>query len=60
VKTLLTTLHVRLQLGREDGQTMSEYGVVLTVITLALLASIGTLSEGIGGSLERARSAIGG
>src|SRR5919202_1615802 len=36
---------------REDGQTMAEYGVVLAVITLAVIAAISLLSD-------RVRSAI--
>jgi Flp pilus assembly pilin Flp len=30
---------------REEGQTMAEYGVVLAVITLAVIAAITLLSE---------------
>ena len=30
---------------REDGQSMAEYGVVLAVITLAVIAAITLLSE---------------
>jgi Flp pilus assembly pilin Flp len=30
---------------REDGQTMAEYGVVLAVITLAVIAAITLLSQ---------------
>jgi Flp pilus assembly pilin Flp len=41
-------LQVRLQdLRREDGQTMAEYGVVLAVITIALIAGFTALSGGI-------------
>jgi len=43
-------LHMRKlfnQLSREDGQTMAEYGVVLTVITIASLGALGMLSESI-------------
>jgi Flp pilus assembly pilin Flp len=32
---------------REEGQTMSEYAVVLGVITLAIVGAIGALSGGI-------------
>jgi Flp pilus assembly pilin Flp len=32
---------------REDGQTMAEYGVVLSVITLAVIASITLLSDNV-------------
>jgi Flp pilus assembly pilin Flp len=41
-------LRVRLQkLRREDGQTMAEYGVVLAVITIAVIAVFTALSGGI-------------
>jgi Flp pilus assembly pilin Flp len=35
------------RLSREDGQTMAEYGVVLTVITIASLGALSMLSESI-------------
>ena len=45
-------------LRREDGQTMAEYGVILAVVTLGVVASmmilggaIGTAFEGIAGIL---------
>ena len=34
-------------LAREEGQTMAEYGVVLTVITIASLSALGILSTNI-------------
>jgi Flp pilus assembly pilin Flp len=44
---------LRLQaLRREDGQTMAEYGVVLAVITIALLATFAGLSGGINGAIS--------
>jgi Flp pilus assembly pilin Flp len=36
---------------REEGQTMAEYGVVLAVITLAVIAAITLLSERVRGAL---------
>jgi Flp pilus assembly pilin Flp len=46
-------LQVRLQdLQREDGQTMAEYGVVLAVITIALIAVFTALSGGINGAIS--------
>ena len=33
--------------GREDGQTMAEYGVVLTVITIATLGALQYLGGGV-------------
>jgi Flp pilus assembly pilin Flp len=44
--------------AREDGQTMAEYGVVLSVITLAIVAVFALLSSDIEGAIETARSAI--
>ena len=35
------------RMAREDGQTMTEYGVVLTVITLASLTALAYLSESV-------------
>ena len=36
----------------EQGQTMAEYGVVLAVITLVILAGLIALAGGINGVLE--------
>jgi Flp pilus assembly pilin Flp len=36
---------------REEGQTMAEYGVVLALITLAVVGVIGTLGLAIKGKL---------
>jgi Flp pilus assembly pilin Flp len=40
-------------LPREEGQTMAEYGVVLTVITVAVVGIFTALSGGIIASIER-------
>ena len=37
---------------REEGQTMGEYGVVLAVITLAVIAAITLLSDNVRNALE--------
>ncbi len=37
---------------KEEGQTMAEYGVVLAVITLGIVATLGLLSGGINGALK--------
>lgn len=44
-----TDLHasIRARFSLEDGQTMAEYGVVLTVITIGILFAIAALSGGI-------------
>ena len=38
---------------REDGQTMAEYGVILAVITPAIVAAIALLAFAIAGNLAR-------
>jgi Flp pilus assembly pilin Flp len=37
---------------RENGQTMAEYGVVLAVITLAVIGAITLLAGNVRGALE--------
>jgi Flp pilus assembly pilin Flp len=37
---------------REDGQTMAEYGVVLAVITVALVGAFTVLSGHIGNAIN--------
>jgi Flp pilus assembly pilin Flp len=39
-------------LQREDGQTMAEYGVVLAVITVALVAAFVALSDEIKAAID--------
>ena len=47
------SIQIRLAVLRdEEGQTMAEYGVVLAVITLVILAGLIALSGGINGVLE--------
>ncbi len=43
---------------REDGQTMAEYGVILAVITAAIIAALVLLSGNIGNVLSRVANAI--
>jgi Flp pilus assembly pilin Flp len=38
---------------KEEGQTMAEYGVVLAVITIGIVATLVALSGGINGALNR-------
>jgi Flp pilus assembly pilin Flp len=37
---------------REEGQTMAEYGVILAVVTLAVVASLTVLSDNLRGAFE--------
>ena len=49
MQTISQKLYARLltSLSREDGQTMAEYGVVLAVITVLIIAVLMTLSASI-------------
>lgn len=42
----------------EDAQTMAEYGLVLAVITIAILGAMTALSGGITGTLGRVTSLL--
>jgi Flp pilus assembly pilin Flp len=42
-----------LELRNEQGQTMAEYGVVLAVITLVIVATLLLLSGAIGDALSK-------
>jgi Flp pilus assembly pilin Flp len=44
------------QTRREDGQTMAEYGVVLAVITIAVVVALAALS----GAITEALNAVAG
>jgi Flp pilus assembly pilin Flp len=44
--------YVRANWRKEDGQTMAEYGVVLAVITLGIVATLVLLAGGINGALN--------
>jgi Flp pilus assembly pilin Flp len=43
---------------REEGQTMAEYGVILAVITAAIITALVFLSGNIAGVLNRVASAV--
>ena len=50
---LIVSIQNRLaDLRNEEGQTMAEYGVVLAVITLVIVATLLALSGAINGALE--------
>ena len=56
IQTLAAQLKARL--GEERGQTMAEYGVVLGVITVALVAVFGFLADDIEGIIGDVRDAL--
>ena len=43
---------------REEGQTMAEYGVVLAVITLGIIAALGFLRDEIKGAFDSVASKL--
>jgi len=43
---------------REEGQTMAEYGVVLAVITLGVVATLGLLAGGIDNALNAVKGVL--
>jgi Flp pilus assembly pilin Flp len=48
--------YFRARFGVEEGQTMAEYGVVLAVITVAVIIALGLLSGAIATALNTVRS----
>jgi Flp pilus assembly pilin Flp len=48
--------YLRARFGVEEGQTMAEYGVVLAVITVAVIVALGLLSGAIATALNEVRS----
>lgn len=48
---MLDYILARLHRG-EEGQTMAEYAVVLAVITVAIVLTLGLLSDGINSALN--------
>ena len=44
--------YLRARFGREEGQTMAEYGVVLAVITVLVIVALGLLSGAIATALN--------
>jgi len=47
--------YLRARLGVQEGQTMAEYGVVLAVITVAVVFALGLLSGAIAAALDAVR-----
>jgi Flp pilus assembly pilin Flp len=46
------SMHDHGWMRREDGQTMSEYAVILGVITPAIIVALGLLSDAVQGRIE--------
>jgi Flp pilus assembly pilin Flp len=54
---MLTYILARLNVD-EEGQTMAEYAVVLAVITVAIIVTLGVLSDGIDTALNKVITAM--
>jgi Flp pilus assembly pilin Flp len=50
--------HLLNRFKREEGQTMAEYGVVLAVIVLGIVATLGLLSGGINDALNSVKGVL--
>ena len=50
---------IRAAAQREEGQTMAEYGVVLAVITIGIVAALGALALAISGKLGNVTNVLG-
>ena len=57
LKTWINLFRAALQ--REEGQTMAEYGVVLAVITVGIVAALGALALAISGKLGSVTNVLG-
>lgn len=53
-------MHKLVTFKREEGQTMAEYGVVLAVITLAVVGAFGLLSGQIEAAIDAVTGILGG
>jgi Flp pilus assembly pilin Flp len=51
---------IRSRWNRDEGQTMSEYAVILGVITPAIVLAYALLSGDIGGLIDKVRAIFGG
>jgi Flp pilus assembly pilin Flp len=49
---------VRAFAQRQEGQTMAEYGVVLAVITLGVIAALGLLATAISGKFDAIKGVL--
>jgi len=58
LRTWINVLRAAAQ--RQEGQTMAEYGVVLAVITLGVIAALGFLAAAITGKLNTVITDLGG
>ena len=60
--TYINELVLRLtaRMTEEEGQGLTEYGLIIALIAVACVAALGTLSGGIQGTLEAITGSLGG
>lgn len=49
---------VRIQLDREDGQTMAEYALLIALVAVLLIAAVGLLTGALQGTFSAIASAL--
>ena len=49
---------VRIQLKREEGQTMAEYGLLIALIALAVIVTIGVLGTSLNTKFQSVVNAL--
>jgi Flp pilus assembly pilin Flp len=50
----------RVNWRKQEGQTMAEYGVILAVITVGIVAALTTLSDGVKKAIGNVVTSLGG
>jgi pilus assembly protein Flp/PilA len=49
---------VRIQLQREEGQTMAEYGLLIALVAIVLIVAIGAFSTALNGTFGKISAAL--
>ena len=57
---MLSWDRIKLYATRENGQTMAEYGVVLAVLTVGVIAALGAIAVTITGNMNTIIRTLGG
>lgn len=57
INNVLTSLIVRAQ-SREEGQTLVEYGLIIALVSVALVAALGLLADDIEGVFTSAGNSL--
>jgi Flp pilus assembly pilin Flp len=57
---MLSWDRMKLYATRENGQTMAEYGVVLAVLTVGVIAALGAIAVAITGNINTIIRTLGG